>query len=244
MKNILDIPETTIESAGIIRQKKFLYYLYLDFYRTFKKTLEKIPKGKILELGSGGGFIKEVIPEVITSDVLKLPLCDKIVNAQNLPFGNNSLAAILMLNTFHHIKHPKKSLTEFSRCLKKGGRVIMIEPYNSLWGRFIYKNFHYEGFDENAGWKINGSGPLSDANNALPWIVFERDRDKFQKMFPEFEISTFVPHTPFRYLISGGLKKLQLLPGSLFPVVTNLEKMVSGGNGLFGMFVTIVLTKR
>lgn len=243
MKNILDLPQTTIDSSQIIRQKKFLETLYKDFYLILKSHSVKLPKGKKIELGSGAGFIKEMIPDVITSDVIKLPMCDAVINAEKMRFADTSVSAIYMLNTFHHIKNPKKALTEFQRVLKKDGKVIMIEPYNSVWGRFIYKNFHYEGFNETAGWRIKGNGPLSDANNALPWIIFERDRELFEKLFPNLKISYFKPHTPIRYLLSGGLKKAQFVPTTAYGYIKKLENICSPFNKSLGMFVTIVITK-
>jgi len=244
MKNILDLPETTIKSGEIIKNKKFFKNVYLDFYQIFKSHSKGIPAGKKLELGSGAGFIKDVISDVITSDVIKLPMCDKIVNAEKLPFKDKTLSAIYMLNTFHHIKNPQKALTEFQRTLKKGGKVVMVEPYNSFWGRFIYKNFHYEGFNEKAmEWKINGKGPLSDANNALPWIVFQRDREKFIKLFPNLKITHFQAHTPIRYLLSGGLKKHQFVPSFTYSWIKKLEELLAPLGKQLGMFVTIVLEK-
>src|SRR3990172_12660853 len=103
----LDSPETTIKRINIIKKKKFLYQIYLDFYKTFKRHSQNIPPGKKVEIGSGAGFLKEVIPEVVTSDVMKLPNCDMQFSAEKMPFADNSLSAIYMLNTFHHIKNPE-----------------------------------------------------------------------------------------------------------------------------------------
>lgn len=244
MVNKLDLPQTTIDSEKIIHQKKFFEKIYLDFYSIFRNQSENLPLGFKLELGSGAGFIKQILPDVITSDIIKLPNCDKIINAEKLPFKKNSVSAVYLLNTFHHIKNPQKALKEFERVLKKGGKVIMIEPYNSYWGRLIYKNFHYEGFDETVtNWKIKGLGPLSDANNAMPWVIFERDRKIFQKKFPHLNLSNFYPHTPFMYLLSGGLKKHQFVPTFTYKLFKSIEMILSPFNKYFGMFVTIVLTK-
>jgi SAM-dependent methyltransferase len=244
MDNILDLPQTTLDSQKIINQKKFFKKVYQYFYRIFQKYSVNLAKGPKIELGSGAGFIKELIPDVITSDVIKLPICDRVINAEKIPYRDSTLSVIYLLNTFHHIKNPKKALLEFDRTLKKGGKVIMIEPYNSRWGRFIYKNFHYEGFDETISqWKIKGKGPLSDANNALPSVIFERDRDQYKKLFPHLELSVFTPHTPFLYLLSGGLKKNQFVPTGTFNWFKTFEKFLSPLNKQLGMFVTIVLTK-
>ena len=244
MVNILDLPQTTVDSEKIIHQKIFFKKVYEYFYEIFKINSQNLPSGKKIELGSGAGFIKKIIPEVITSDIIKLPMCDKIINAEKMPYRDNSLSGIYLLNTFHHIKNPRKALTEFDRTLKKGGKVIMIEPYNSWLGKIIYKNFHYEGFDETISeWKIKGKGPLSDANNALPSVIFERDRSKYQKLFPNLNLTVFTPHTPFLYLLSGGLKKTQFVPSHTFNWFKYFEKFLSPFNKQIGMFVTIVLTK-
>jgi len=85
-----------------------------------------------------------------------------------------------MFDVLHHIPHPREFFKEALRCLKVGGQIGMIEPANTLWGRFIYKNFHHEGFDTKAGWKLSAGGPLSNGNGAIPWIIF-RETEKFSK---------------------------------------------------------------
>ena len=239
----LDDPKITVERSEIIKRKFFLKKVYLDFYSIFKRLSKDVPNGKRVEIGSGGGFIKEVIPNCTTSDVMRLPNCDMEFPAEKMTFKDKSISAIYMLNTFHHIKNPQKALSEFSRTLKSGGKVVMIEPFNSIWGGFIYKNFHHETFDTNANWKITKKGNLSSANGALPWIVFYRDRGKFLKIFPELKIVLFAPHTPFRYLLSGGFSLPQILPDFLYPFVLKLEKLLTPANKQLGMFVTIVLKK-
>src|SRR3989338_1352599 len=239
----LDDPNTTVERIKIIEKKKYLKYLYNDFYAIFKKESKKLPSCKLLELGSGAGFLKKIIPEVITSDVMKLPNCDMVVSAEKMPFKNNTLSAIYMLNVFHHIKNSKKALSEFQRCLKKGGKVIMIEPHNSPWSKFINKNFHHEGFDPSGGWKIKDEGELSAANGALPWIIFIRDRKEFSRLFPNFKIQNYKPHTPLSYLFSGGFKAPSIIPGIIFPIIRRIENEFSYINDKFGMFTTIVIVK-
>ncbi len=235
--NKLDNKETIKEHKNLINNKYILRNIYIKFYKEAKN------KGKILELGSGGGFFKELYPKAITSDVVEEPGIDKVFFAEKMSFKNNSISSIYMLNVLHHIKNPEKGLKEMQRVLKTKGEIVMVEPYNSLWSEFVYKNFHHEVFDPKSGWKIKGKGRLSDANDALPWIIFVRDRKIFENKFPKLKIVSIRPHTPFMYLFSGGLSKPQLVPNFLYPVLERFEELLTPFNKYLGMFVTIELEK-
>jgi len=123
-----------------IRSKPFLHRLYIDFYKLLLST--DLPLGKIVEIGSGGGLIKDIKSEIVTSDIIKGRGIDRVFSADRIPFRPKSVAAYMMLNTFHHLKDPEKALVEMSRTLKTGGKIRMIEPYNSWWGGWIYKYLH------------------------------------------------------------------------------------------------------
>jgi len=256
----LDDPATTLLHAEIIQRKPFLKKLYIDFYKQFKKAVSDSENKVLVELGSGGGFIKEVINNVITSDVLELPNVDKVFSALDMPFEEASVDAFFMFNVLHHITEPRAFFREALRCLKVGGRVVMIEPANTLWSRFIYKNFHHEAFDTQAPeWGCRGqakrelgprkagtlqkSGPLSGANGALAWIIFWRDRKIFESEFPSLRIVRMRNHTPLRYLLSGGLTLRQLVPSFSYPAVKAIEYTLSPINDLLCMFQTIELEK-
>lgn len=239
----LDDPATTLLHAQIVQEKPFLKRLYLDFYHQLKNSLPQTQNDLIVELGSGGGFIKNVIPNAMTSDVLDIPNLDKVFSALDMPFEDNRVDAFLMFDVLHHITDPGLFFTEATRCLKPLGRIIMVEPANTPWARFIYKNFHHEAFDLNANWNLNKTGPLSQANGALPWIIFARDRKTFEKQFPSLNIIQIHNHTPFRYLLSGGLSLKQLLPSFTYPIVKAVEFILTPMNNMIGMFQTIILEK-
>ena len=66
--------------------------------------MDRTPEfGLILELGSGGGFAKDVITEIVTSDTLPYKGIDRVIDAANMPFTDESVRAICMNNVFHHI---------------------------------------------------------------------------------------------------------------------------------------------
>jgi hypothetical protein len=119
----------------------------------------------------------------------------------------------------------------------------MIEPANTLWARFIYKNFHHELFDPQADWGLKETGPVSLGNGAMPWIIFSRDRGIFENQFPELRIVRMRNHTPLRYLLSGGLTLRQLVPSFTYPLIKGIEFLLSVINNLVGMFQTIELEK-
>jgi SAM-dependent methyltransferase len=248
----LDDPATTLLHSKILRRKTFLKKLYADFYRQFGEAVKQ-PENKVLvELGSGSGFIKEIIPNAITSDILNIDGVDKVFSATDMPFENKSVDAFFMFDVLHHIDEPRKFFSEAERCLRPAGRVVMIEPANTPWARFIYKNFHHERFDVQGGWQVDPcqklagagkGGPLTQANGALPWIIFVRDRIIFEQEYPRLKVVSIRNHTPFRYLFSGGFTLRQLAPGFLYSWVKAAEFLLTPANNRLGMFMTVILEK-
>jgi SAM-dependent methyltransferase len=239
----LNMPSTTVLHSKIIMQKKFLKRLYEDFYREFQKSIGRTEGKKIIELGSGGGFIKDVISGAITSDIIDGIGADMVFSAMEMPFENSSIDYFVMIDVLHHIPDVRRFFSEAYRTLKVGGKIIMIEPANTMWGRFIYKNFHHEPFDENGGWNIQGVGALSGANGAIPWIVFTRDRKIFERDFPCLMVVKEEFHTPLRYLLSGGLSLRQLVPSFSYSFFKILEFLLQPFNRFIGMFETIEIIK-
>ena len=236
----LDDPRRTLEHRDIILSKQFLKRIYTDWYHDLLHEAADCPDGVKLEIGSGGGFMKDVDATVVTSDILDLPVVDKIFSAEEIPYGENEISAIFMINVFHHIPDVKAFLKEASRILKKGGKIIMIEPGNSPFSRFIYKQFHHEMFDEKRDWIFPTSGPLSGSNQALPYIVFKRDRKLFEEQFTELRVEKLKLHSGLRYLVSGGVSRGQLVPDFSYNLIKMMEKTAPS---LIGMFQTIVVKK-
>ena len=178
------------------------------------------------------------------SKAYQLPNVDKVFSVSDMPFQNEDVDVFFMINVLHHVTEPRAFFKEALRCLKTGGKIIMIEPANTLWSRFIYKNFHHELFDTKAQWELDREGPLSYGNGALPWIIFSRDREVFEKEFSSLQIIGIKNHTPLRYLLSGGFTLRQLVPSFTYPVVKAVEYLLSPLNNLLGMFQTIELQKQ
>jgi SAM-dependent methyltransferase len=164
-------------------------------------------------------------------------------SATNMPFKKNSIHAFVMIDVLHHIDDVEKFFMEANRCLTVYGQVIMIEPSRTLFGRFIYRHFHHEPYKPNATWNFSSTGPLSSANLALPWIVFMRDKRKFQRKFPHLKIKRIYAFGPLLYLLSGGFTLPQLLPNFLYPAVKFFEFILSPFHKYLGLFYIIELEK-
>ena len=182
---------------------------------------------------------------MLTTDILELPGLDRHFSVLDMPFDDGSVDAFMMIDVFHHLTDVRRFLHELERCLAPHGRAVMVEPANTLWSRFIFRRFHSEPFEPEAGWTFPGTGqPLTDANIAIPWIVFCRDRAEFERDFPCLEIKEMRPHTPIRYLLSGGVSQRQLVPTFAYGPVTAVERLLSPIGRFVGMFQTIVLERR
>lgn len=249
----VDDPRTSVLRKAIIQEKGFLRHIYMEWYahlaRAIREREQRQCGGIVLELGAGGGFFSEYCRQrrlpwrVLTSDVLPLPNLDLALDACSLPFASGSLAAIVMTNVFHHIPDVRQFLASCGRVLRAGGVVAMIEPWNTPWARFVYSCLHPEPFMPDVpGWRLEGSGPLSRANDALPWIVFSRDRAALTSAFPEFSPPEITPFMPFAYLASGGVSLRSLLPGCAYRLCRRLEVLLP--QQLCAMFAQIVLQKR
>lgn len=237
----LNHPNRSIEHKKILLSKKSLRKLYQNWYHVFKSYVKD--EAKYIELGSGGGFIKDIIPEVITSDINKIPGVGQYFSASELPFENQSVSGIFMIDALHHFPEVEKFFSESTRVLKPGGKIVLIEPWNTKWARFIYKRFHHELFDLNRDWTFPLSGPLSGSNMALPYIIFKRDIEKFKEKFPKLKVKKIYPHTPFAYLLTGGFSRKAFLPGFMISLVRYIENHFAFIRNKFAMFVTIEIEK-
>ena len=68
----IDHPETTQLRQQIIQEKIFLKRIYQEWYRAIATTLPP-SQGAVLELGAGGGFMREFVPNLITSELFFCP---------------------------------------------------------------------------------------------------------------------------------------------------------------------------
>jgi SAM-dependent methyltransferase len=241
----LDAPDATSRHRAIIEQKPFLKRLYREWYDHVAAALPS-GDGAVLEIGSGAGFLARQVPGLVTSDLVPVPGVRVVLDARHLPFHDGALRAIVMTNVFHHISRPRAFLAEAARAVRTGGSVVMLEPWLSRWSRAVYGSLHDEPFVPGAEqWEFPEGGRLSSANGALPWIVFRRDRETFEREFPQWQVDgiSLDVGMPFRYLLSGGVSLRSLAPAATFGAWRALERALSPWMAHWAMFAVVRLRR-
>jgi SAM-dependent methyltransferase len=238
----VDDPRTTTIRKQIIQQKKILRLIYQQWYANLKATLPA-GKGRVVEIGSGAGFLSDVIPELITSDVFHNQWTTLVLNGQHLPFVDRSLRAILMIDVLHHLPAVRHFLYSAAQCVRTGGVMSMVEPWVTPWSKIFFRYFQSEPFfPESKIWEFDQTGPLSGANIALPWILFERDHHLFEGEFPQWKIKRIDPVMPLVYLVSGGVSMRGLMPAFTFPFWNAIDKALTRLTSM-ALFAIIVLVR-
>ena len=244
---MLDHKEIDYKNRKIYQNKDLIKIIYNNYYKNIKKNIYLSDKKKILELGSGGGNIKKVIKECITSDQFKNKNIDRIENIYKINFKKNSISNIILIDVFHHLQFPSLALKEIHKVLIKNGRIIMIEPAMGLIPRIVYKIFHYEpnGFNLRIKWNnIPKKIPLSNqyfAAQSIPWRAFFL---KELNLKSKYSIKLIKPFSDFAFLLSGGYSYKALYPKILYSLIKLIDKILTSISiRIFSARMLIVLEK-
>jgi SAM-dependent methyltransferase len=237
-------PKFFATQKALIFQRPLLKKCYDDWYRRLQADIESVPgDGALVELGSGGSYLKDLYPSLITSDVVE-GVADRVIDARQLPFADNSVRALLLTHVFHHIPDLEAFFEEAQRVLVPGGVCSMIEVAHTPFARFFFKNFHHEPYlDDRREWAFGQQDSMMDSNQALSWMVFVRDRKQFASKFPSLKIeqAAFTPW--FTYLISGGVTMRDIIPHFLTGPLLFAEWALTPTRPLFALHWHIRLRK-
>jgi SAM-dependent methyltransferase len=235
----------------VLSNRKMIKSVFYEFYRICLKMDANLfsGEGKKVEIGAGVGIFNEISPSVISTDIIEGENLDLVLDAQNMCFRDNSIRAIFGINCFHHLNNPGQFFNEIARVLVSGGGCVLIEPYYGIFSEFVHKNIHAEEyFDKRQKiWEYPGinKGAMSNANQALSYIVFKRDVEKFFASYPGLEIVTSCKVNNYlRYLCSGGIKFRQLLPDFMIPVLKGFETILIPFNSITALHHVIVIRKK
>ncbi len=222
--------------------------LYRRWYGQVKTKLPDPALGPWLELGSGPGFAREIIPELQLSDIVKAPWHQHEIAAESLPFPDGSLGAIVLFDVLHHLREPARFLGEAVRVLRPGGRVVLIEPYVGPLSFPVYKLLHQERCDfalDPLGSELATSADPFDGNQAVPTRLFYRQRAELERRFPELQLLEVEPLAGPSYPASGGLSRRPLLPMPLWKALLHLEdRLPAAVFRILGFRLLAVLQRR
>jgi SAM-dependent methyltransferase len=225
--------------------KPLLKEIYLEFYKLIASQLNQKIEGKIVELGSGIGNMKMVVPNVICTDIFNNPWIDQVENAYKLSFENESVSNLILFDVFHHLEFPGTALNEFRRVLMKGGRVIIFDPYISLLGLIVYGLFHHEpiGLKQQINWfaKEDQTNNYYAAQGNATRIFGSK---KYSDKLTDWEIIKVKNLSAISYVLSGGYSRRQLYPYKLLPFVKFVDKIFGWFPLLFGTRIMVVLEKK
>jgi len=226
-------------------RKPLLRRVYHGYYR--RLLAQCSPLRPIVEIGSGGGFFKEFCPEVISTDIAKTPWADRVVNGCSLPFGDDSVGNLVLIDVFHHLDRPAAFLTEASRVLKHGGRILMLEPWTSAVGYPFYRYIHRERADRH----VDPEAPFAtekaafDGNPALPKLYFgdASPGSRVRSAGVDLQVVEVRPLPGTSWLISGGFSAYALLPGCLWPLAELAEILTTPLAKIVGLRAVIALER-
>jgi len=229
--------------------KPVLRKLFGDIHRLLmskdKKWFVDTP-GCRIELGAGVAPMRDSFPDVEATDVVPAAHLDRVIDAQNIRVAPGSVRSLFLQNAFHHLPDPESFFRSAQIALAPGGGIIMVEPYWGLLASVVYPRlFKEEGFDKRQkSWNTLMRGPINGANQALSFIIFERDKKIFESKFPDLKIidTGIFPNYP-RYLASGGLNFPQLLPDRAFEFLERIEGVSSLAARVLGLHHWIVIRK-
>lgn len=208
---------------------------------------------RVLEIGSGIGASREVFSEITTTDIVKTPYVDRAMSAYEIePESEDQMwSDIIALDVLHHLREPIRFFESAASALEPGGRVILMEPAATFFGKIFYKLFHHEpivpaeitppfNFDP------NGVGH-EFANMGMGVALFVDHLEAVNDLLADSGLS--VDDVSFRdmlaYPLTGGYSRSQLLPTAGISGLMKLESKLpkSWMRGL-GLRMLIVLEKR
>jgi SAM-dependent methyltransferase len=191
-----------------------------------------------------------LLPTTFRMDILPSPWVDVVADAHFLPFKEQSVDGIAMLDVLHHLSHPISFFEGAVRILKPGGRLAMIEPGITPLSWVFYKFLHDEPVDMQAD-------PLSrptiraprdpfDSNQALPTLLFARERNRAALLakIPELRMVRQQWLSLIAYPLTGGFRGWSLVPAGWVSWILRAENRLLTAVGTWAAFRLLLVLEK
>lgn len=228
--------------------KPVLQKIYSDFHHCIANNLAQLKDAETIELGSGIGNIKEVIPNCIKTDLFPNPWLDRIENAFAMTCADESVSDLILFDVFHHLRYPGTALQEFQRVLKPGGRVHIFDPCIGLLGRLVFGLFHHEPIAMKD--PITWLAPNQWAPSNVDYYAAQGNATRvFFSNENIADLSEWRLHHKQRlsaisYVASGGYSKPQLYPNFAHRLMIGIDSITEHLPKLFATRLLVVLEKQ
>lgn len=232
----------------MLEQKPMLKAVFSGFHHLFDRLDKKFLSGEgaRVEIGAGVAPIRDSYSDVLATDIVPGPGLDRVLDAEKMDFPDGSVRVLFGQNCFHHFPHPARFFEELERVVVPGGGAILLEPYYGPFAAFLFRRmFSTEGYDKGfPSWETPAAGPMNGANQALSYIVFERDRAEFERRFPGLRIvHQETCDNYMTYLFSGGLNFRQLWPNWAAPLLSLIQALLSPLDRWLALHHVVVIRK-
>lgn len=196
--------------AVLSKSNLLLWHLVRSRYHWMNRYIRDEDQ-TIIEIGAGMGVAKRFIKNqnIILTDVLDNPWIDRYLDAMNMDLDDNSVDVFICNAVLHHFASPYQFIQEASKKLKRGGRILFLEPYTSFGMRLGQRIFELEGWDEHTDVfdaRTVCNHPLEpwSANLSVPKLLF-KDKSKFEKTFRDLRLDYFYLTECLVFSLSGGV---------------------------------------
>ncbi|MBX5217238.1 MULTISPECIES: bifunctional 2-polyprenyl-6-hydroxyphenol methylase/3-demethylubiquinol 3-O-methyltransferase UbiG [unclassified Rhizobium] len=226
---------TTLENRNRLQSNRNLMLWYRELYSQLFDDIPNFSQKKVLEIGSGTSPLKIFQPHVTTTDVLNLEYldivfdCHNIADLQDIP--DRSIDVITMTNVLHHLRDPIFFLSGASRKLKKGGQLVLVEPFFSAVSFPLLKFFHHEPVNFQISQPVLDTieGPLSSSNQAMPYMMFFSRHDWLAPLSNQYDLkATKLGYfTSIAYMATGGISRVFPVPHWLYRLYLPLDRRLA-----------------
>lgn len=225
--------------------KPLLQKIYAGFYGRIVALIDERVPGRIVEIGSGIGNLKAHLPRALATDLFPNPWLDLVCDGYELPFRDGSVSHLVLFDVFHHLEAPNIFLKEARRVLAPSGRLILFEPFISLFSFPVYGLFHHEPVAMGKTINLTQHFPRPRAYYAAQGnatrLFFREEIPGWPTDWNVFHAEAF---SAFHYLLSGGFSKPAMYPASGLQTMRRLDATFSRWPRLFGGRCLIAMQPR